>query len=352
MGSVSSEELEFGRTSSGASARLFVLQNARGMRALITNWGGTLLALEVPDSRGTKTDVVLGFDTLEPYLSNEPFFGALIGRYANRIASGRLVVAGTEHRLATNEPPNHLHGDPRGFHRVLWQAERMSSPTGQVLALSYVSPAGEEGYPGTLSVRVRYTLTEDNGLAIDYDAETDATTVVNLTQHAYFNLGGHDRGSIEGHVLSLAADRYLPTRPDQIPTGELAPVDGTPFDFREPRALGERIGAADPQLLTGLGYDHCFAVRGWDGSLRQVAEVFDPASARRMIVSTTEPGLQLYTGNRLTGLPGKNGARYLARSGFCLEAQHFPNSPAEPGFPSTVLEPGQRYRQSTHYSFR
>ena len=352
VGSGGDQELEFGATPSGAPAKLFTLQNAHKMRAVISNWGGTLVALEVPDASGVKSDVVLGFDSLEPYLTNAPFFGALIGRYANRLAAGRLMLAGVTHQLPLNEPPNHLHGGPRGFHRVLWQAAALNTAAGQALELSYSSPAGEEGYPGTLSVRVRYTLGDDNTLAIDYEAESDATTVVNLTHHAYFNLAGHDRGSIEGHVLSIAADAYLPTHADQLPTGELAPVNGTPFDFREPRAIGERIGADHPQLAVGGGYDHCFAVRDWDGSLRPVAEAVDPVSGRRLVVSTTEPGLQLYTGNRLTGLGGKGNARYQARSGFCLEAQHFPNSPAEPGFPSTVLHPGGRYRQTTHYSFR
>jgi aldose 1-epimerase len=308
-----------------------------------------LVALELRDKSGATTDVVLGFDSLEPYHENPPYFGALIGRFGNRINRGKLVIDGVTYQLDVNAPPNHLHGGTAGFHRALWSATAEQTPRGPALDLSYTSPAGEAGYPGTLTARVRYTLGEDDSLVILYEAETNSATVVNLTHHSYFNLAG--QAGVEGHQLRIAADYYVPTTQDQLPLGTLEPVQGTPFDFRHSTAIGQRIGADHPQLLVGMGYDHTFAINGWDGSLRAVAEVLEPKSGRRMSVKTTQPGLQLYTGNQLSGIRGKHGRPYFARAGLCLEAQHFPDSPNHPGFPTTLLRPGETYRHTTEYAF-
>ena len=330
---------------------LYTLQQAGGTRARILTLGGAVMTLEVPDREGRLVDVVLGFENPAGYLDNPPFLGTLIGRYGNRIAGGELPIDGTVFRLATKDGTNHLHRGPRGFHTVPWQVTAVDDGPAPSLALRHVSPDGEEGFPGTLEVDVVYTLTSEPALRVDYTARTDRPTVVNLTQHSYFNLAGHDAGSILGHELRLWASRFLPIAAGGIPTGTLQPVRGTPFDFLAPTPLGARITDADEQLRHGSGYDHCYAVDGWDGSLRAIAEVVEPLSGRRMLVRTTEPGVQLYVGNHLGGIAGKGGARYGARTGFCLEAQHFPDSPHRPEFPPTYLAPGEAYRQTTEYVF-
>jgi len=330
---------------------VYTLQQPDGLRARILTLGGAVMTLEVPGPDGRLVDVVLGFDEPAGYLRNGPFLGALIGRYGNRIARGELPLDGQVHRLASNDGPNHLHGGPGGFHTVPWTVAAVADGAEPSLALRYVSRDGEEGYPGTLEVDAVYTLTRERGLRVAYSARSDRATVCNLTQHSYFNLAGHAAGSILGHELRLMASRFVPIDEQAIPTGGLRPVRGTPFDFLERTPLGARIAADDDQLRNGVGYDHCYAVDGWDGTLRTVAEVVEPTSGRRMLVRTTEPGVQLYVGTHLGGVAGKRGARYDARTGFCLEAQHFPDSPHRPEFPATRLAAGETYRQVTEYVF-
>ena len=330
---------------------LYTLHQPEGMRARILTHGGAVMTLEVPDRDGRLVDVVLGFDEPAGYLDNPPFLGTLIGRYGNRIARGELPIDGAVFRLATNDGANHLHGGPGGFHRVPWQVRGVDGGAEPALALRYVSPDGEEGYPGTLEVDVVYTLTRERALRVDYLARTDRATVVNLTQHSYFNLAGHAAGTILDHELRLFASRFLPIDGGGIPTGVLQPVHGTPFDFLARTRIGARIDADDAQLRNGTGYDHCYVVDGWDGALRPIAEVVEPVSGRRMLVRTTEPGVQLYVGTHLGGVAGKRGARYAARTGLCLEAQRFPDSPHRPEFPSARLAPGETYRQTTEYVF-
>lgn len=333
------------------------LRNTRGLEARVVEHGGTILSLLVPDRRGRLDDVVLGFDAVDRYVDgNDPYFGALIGRYANRIAHGTFTLDGRTYTLATNQPPHHLHGGRRGFDSVVWSAEPVDEGRGSGLVLRYTSPDGEEGYPGTLEVRVRYTLTDGDELVVDYHATTDRATPVNLTQHSYFNLAG-GAGSAAGadvldHVLTIPAERFTPVDETLIPTGELRAVDGTPFDFREPTAIGTRIDAADPQLRFGAGYDHNYVLSAEDdGALRQAARVYEPGSGRVLEIHTTEPGVQLYTGNHLGGTEGKGGVRYGPRAGLALETQHFPNSPNRPEFPSTIVRPGEPYRSRTVYVF-
>ncbi|HEU5073857.1 MAG TPA: aldose epimerase family protein [Polyangiaceae bacterium] len=344
----------FGAAPDGRAVSGYRLTNAQGTRATLCDLGATLVALELPDASapGAVIDVVLGFDSAEAYWTNAPYFGATVGRYANRVAAGQFSLDGTPYTLAVNDGRNHLHGGPTGFHRRLWQVE----PAEQVAHLArvrfdLVSPDGDEGYPGELRVSVSYELTADNRLIIDYVARTDRATVVNLTHHSYFNLTGKPEAGIGGHVLRIAADTFTPTDANQIPTGELKSVADSPFDFREPTPIGARIAADDPDLRAGSGYDHNFVVQGWDGSLKRVAEVHEPKSGRSLVVSTTEPGLQFYSGNYLAGVRGKGGRVHAAREGFCLEAQHFPDSPNQPSFPTTVLRPGETYRQTTEYAF-
>jgi aldose 1-epimerase len=340
----------FGRTPDGIEVNLYTLSNSRGMSATITNYGGIVVSLAVPDRNGKPGDVVLGYDSLGHYIAATPYFGALIGRYGNRIGGGKFGVDGTTYTLAANDGPNHLHGGVRGFDKVVWTVDEKASQPGKTLVLSYLSKDGEEGYPGNLSVRVVYGLTEENELTIDYEATTDKSTVVNLTHHSYFNLACS--GDILGHLLSIAADRYTPVRPGLIPTGELKDVTGTPFDFRIPTSIGERIGAAEEQLRLAGGYDHNWVLNRTGTGLQSAAMVSEPATGRVMEVLTTEPGLQFYSGNFLNGTNrGKGGVVYQFRTGFCLESQHFPDSPNQPGFPSTRLDPGQRYVSRTVYRF-
>jgi aldose 1-epimerase len=341
----------FGKTPDGKNVEVYTLTNRRGAEARVTNYGGALVSLKVPDRAGRFADVVLGFNAVEGYLAGNFYLGSLVGRYANRIAGGRFALNCVEYRLATNNGPNHLHGGARGFDKVLWAARPLKARNGSALLLTYVSPDGEEGYPGTLRVRVVYTLTDANELKIDFSATTDKDTVVNLTNHAYFNLAGEGSGDILGHRLTLYADRFLPTDATAIPTGELRPVRGTPFDFTRPAAIGARIEADDEQIKFGAGYDHTFVVRGRAGTLRRAALAHEPTTGRVMEVWTTEPGVQLYTGNYLDTVAGKSGKPYGRRTGFCLETQHYPDSPNKPGFPSTVLRRGGRYRTTTVYKF-
>ncbi|HEX8191055.1 MAG TPA: aldose epimerase family protein [Pyrinomonadaceae bacterium] len=342
----------FGSTKGGEAVEIYTLRNGRGAEARVMTFGATLVSLKVPDRAGRFEDVLLGFDDLGTYEADTHYIGQVIGRYANRIARGRFTLNGVEYKLAVNNGENHLHGGLRGFDKVVWKARPLSAKAGSAVEMTYVSRDGEEGYPGTMTVRVVYTLTETNDLRIDYSAATDKDTVVNLTNHAYFNLGGHGSGDILGHQLMINADRFTPTDAGSIPTGELRAVKGTPFDFTRATAIGARIGQDDEQLKFGNGYDHNFVVNGRAGVLRLAARASEPKSGRVMEVWTTEPGVQLYTGNFLEGTaPGKGGARYDRRHGFCLETQHFPDSPNRPEFPSTVLRRGGRFRSTTVYKF-
>jgi len=340
----------FGKTADGTPVDLYTLSNANGFEAAITNYGGIIVSIKTPDRDGKLGDVVLGFDNLDGYLGNHPFFGALIGRYGNRIAKGRFTLDGQVYKLAVNDGANSLHGGIKGFDKVVWQAREINSPDGPSLELKYLSKDGEEGYPGNLSVTVVYTVTADNSLKIDYKATTDKATPVNLTNHAYYNLAG--QGDVLGHELKLFASRFTPTDAGLIPTGELRSVKGTPFDFTTLTPIGARINADDEQLKRAGGYDHNFVLDSGGGKLAQAAEVYEPTTGRVMDVYTTEPGVQFYTGNFLDGtIKGKGGRVYAKRSGLCLETQHFPDSPNHPEFPSTILKPGVEYHTTTVYRF-
>ena len=347
----------FGTTSDGTEAQLYTLTNAHGVKATITTYGGTLTSLLVPDRNGRFGDVVLGFDDLggytsPTYLREGPYFGALIGRYGNRIAGGLFTLDGKQYTLATNNGPNHLHGGQRGFDKVLWQATPGTAEDGsQTLTLSYLSKDGEEGYPGNLRVQVVYTLTADDALRLDYTATTDKATPVNLTNHSYFNLNHGQAANALSHVLTINADRFTVVNDQLIPTGELRPVQGTPMDFRQPHAIGERIRQV-PGAAPG-GYDHNWVLADRQRPTPQPAvSVYEPESGRTMEVLTDQPGVQFYSGNFLRGnLTGKGGTVYGQHYGFCLETQHFPDSPNQPKFPSTILRPGQTLQSTTIYKF-
>jgi aldose 1-epimerase len=350
----------FGHAPDGRPVRLFTLENADGFRADITDLGGTVVRLFARDRHGRLDDVVLGCDSAEAYAAQTAYLGALIGRYGNRIAHGRFLIDGKTYALATNNAPGgipcHLHGGQRGFDKMLWNAEPYASVEGPSLRLTYRSADGEEGYPGNVNVIVVYTVTEDDTLRIDYMATADQPTPVNLTNHSYFNLAGEGQGDVLGHVLTLRADRYTPVNAGLIPRGDLAPVAGTPFDFTVPHTIGERIELPDEQLRFGAGYDHNFMLEaapvGADVQPPIAAVVLEPQSRREMEVRTNEPGVQFYSGNFLEGkFMGKNGHRYGRRSGFCLETQHFPDSPNQPSFSTTILRPGASYRSRTEYRF-
>ena len=350
------EHIPFGETSDGTPVELYTLTNANGMRLDVTNYGGIIVRLLVPDASGELEDITLGYDSLGGYLEQSPYFGAIIGRYGNRIAGGRFTLDGETYELARNNGPNHLHGGEKGFDKVVWNTEPFENEEGTGLIFTYTSPDGEEGYPGTLDAKITYTLTDQNELIFDYEATTDEATPVNLTQHTYFNLAGHDSGDILDHVVTINADAFTPVDSTLIPTGELRPVAGTPFDFTQPTPIGARIDEEEnEQIRFGLGYDHNFVLNrnepGAD-SLALAARVFEPTSGRVMEVFTTEPGVQFYSGNFLDGsITGKGGAVYAHRTGFCLETQHFPDSPNQPAFPSTILRPGETYRSRTVYKF-
>jgi aldose 1-epimerase len=344
------ERHPFGTLPDGKRVEVFTLKNSKGAEAKISNYGGIVISLKMPDKNGNYEDIVLGYDNLEGYLKDTPYFGALIGRYGNRIAKGRFTLDGREYKLAVNNGPNALHGGLKGFDKVVWTPRLLVSLEGPSLELSYLSPDGEEGYPGNLKVRAIYTLTEDNGLKLEFTATTDKPTVVNLTQHSYFNLAG--RGDILNHVVMIPADRFTPVDSTLIPTGELKPVEGTPFDFRKPTPIGARINEDNEQLKFGNGYDHNWVLNKKVGEYTLVARVYEPTTGRVLEVFSTEPGLQFYTGNFLDGsITGKGGWTYQFRNGFCMEPQHFPDSPNQPNFPSVVLRPGQEYKHTMMYRF-
>jgi aldose 1-epimerase len=341
------EKLPFGHAG-GKPVDLYVLTDSEGMVAKIMTYGATVTELDTPDRIGRMDDVVLGFDTLDGYLGKEPFFGAIVGRVGNRIARGRFTLDGHAYQLATNDGPNHLHGGIKGFDKVVWDAEVVPGNAPSV-RFTYLSKDGEEGYPGNCRVAVVYSITNSNELRIDYTVTTDADTPVNVTNHSYFNLGGPEKGDILGHVLTLNADRFTPVDATLIPTGELAPVEGTPMDFRLPTAIGEHIKEVGGNPV---GYDHNYVVNGGGGRLALVASVYEPKSGRAMEVSSTEPGVQFYSGNFLDGtITGKKGVVYRQYWGLALETQHFPDSVNHPNFPSYVLKAGDTYRSTTIYRF-
>lgn len=340
----------FGQLPDGRTANLYTLTNANGLVAKISNYGGVITELHVPDRNGVLADIVHGFDTLEPYTGDSEYFGALIGRSGNRIAKGRYQLDGHTVQLSVNNGPNHLHGGAVGFNRALWEAETFDTPTSVILVLRHLSPDGDQGYPGNLQAAVIYELRNDNELRIAYHATTDQATPVNLTNHSYFNLAGH--GDILGHELTIHADRYTPVDATLIPTGELAAVAGTPFDFSTPHTIGERIADGHEQLRYGLGYDHNYVLnKSAPRAMEAACRFADPASGRVMEVWTQEPGLQFYSGNFLDGRLTGKGRNYAYRSGICVEPQHFPDAPNQPGFPSTILRPGQEYDTVMAYRF-
>lgn len=337
----------FGKTQDGTAVDLYTLTNESGMTVKITNYGGIVTSIVTLDKNNQPGDVVLGFDRLDGYLAKHPYFGALIGRYGNRIAKGRFTMDGTAYKLATNNGPNHLHGGLKGFDKVVWEAEEVRTEDAVGLRLTYVSPEGEEGYPGTLTSTVTYSLTDDNGLRIDYDARTDKKTHLNLTNHTYFNLAAGQAEDALQHKLMINADQYTVVDETSIPTGELREVKDSPMDFTEATPIGARI-----EQVEGLGYDHNYVLNGTAGTLALAATVHEPVSGRYLEVYTSQPGVQFYAGNLLDGsLTGKGNITYGKRYGFCLETQHFPDSPNQPHFPSTVLEPGGIYFHTTIYKF-
>jgi aldose 1-epimerase len=345
-----SKEL-FGATADHSPVDLYTLRNHHGMEARIMTYGGIVVSLKTPDRAGKFDDVVLGYDRLEGYLKKNPCFGALIGRYGNRIARGQFSLNGTTYKLAINNGANHLHGGLKGFDKVVWTARPVEAPNGPALHLTYFCKDGEEGYPGNLAVTAIYTVTEDNALTVDFTATTDQRTVCNLTHHSYFNLAGC--GDILGQVVHINADHFTPVDGGLIPTGEVRSVAGTPFDFRQPTPIGLRINdPRDEQIKLGNGYDHNFVLVKQTGELARAARAADPATGRVMEVWTTEPATQFYTGNFLDGsILGKGGRVYARRSGFCFEPQHYPDSPNQPSFPSTELRPGETYRNTIAYKF-
>ncbi len=349
--SMTIQQEPFGTTKDGKPVMLYTLRNKNGVEAKITNYGGIVVSLTAPDRNGQFADIVLGYDNLAGYLKETPYFGCLVGRYGNRIAKGKFTLDGKTYTLATNNGPNALHGGLVGFDKVLWNARPFESANGPALELTYLSKDGEEGYPGNLLVKAVYTLTADNGLRLDYTATTDKPTVVNLTQHSYFNLAGQGNGDILGHVVVINANAFTPVDSTLIPTGEIRPVKGTPFDFTTPHTIGERIHVADEQLKFGGGYDHNWVLnKGFEKQLSLAATVTEPNSGRVLEVWTTEPGLQFYCGNFLDGtITGKGGKVYKHRYGFCMEPQHYPDSPNQPLFPSTVLRPGETYTHTMIY---
>jgi aldose 1-epimerase len=339
------EKSFFGLTPDGDSAMLYTLKNERDITITITNWGGIITGIHTPDKNGKSTNIVLGFDNLDQYLKGQPYFGAIVGRYGNRIANAQFTLDGETYHLAANDGNNSLHGGVKGFDKKLWDPEVISCEERSALQLTYLSPDGEEGYPGNLKVKVTYELLMDQ-FYITYEAETDKPTVLNLTNHSYFNLAGE--GTILDHIMYLNATRYTPVNDELIPTGELAYVEGTPFDFRKPHAIGEHfdeVGGNPP------GYDHNFVIDGTDGESRLAAKVMDPKTGRFLEVQTTQPGVQFYTGNFLDGTLVSGNRTYIQHSGLCLETQHFPDSPNQPSFPSTVLRPGEKFVSQTIFKF-
>ena len=342
----------YGRLPDGRAVDLYTLANTHGVEVRVTTYGAIVTAVRTPDRAGHVDDIALGFDSLAGYLGEHPYFGAIIGRYANRIAGGQFTLDGVTYHLARNNGPNSLHGGRRGFDKVLWSAESFSRDGAAGVTLRYTSADGEEGYPGTVAARVAYTLTTRDELVVDYEATTDKPTPVNLTQHSYWNLRGEGRGDILDHVLELHASAFTPVDATLIPTGQVASVVGTPFDFRTPTRVGARIEEPNEQLRFGGGYDHNFVLDRKTTGLAPAARVIDPVSGRTLDISTTEPGVQFYTGNFLDGtITGKGGHVYGHRAALVLETQHFPDSPNHPEFPSTILRPGAVYRSQTVFRF-
>ena len=346
-------QVPFGATAGGAAVDLITLRNGKGMEMTVLTYGGIIMSLKTLDRNGVADDIVLGHDSVAAYEANSPYFGSLIGRVGNRIARGMFTLDGQSYTLAKNNGPNHLHGGLKGWDKVVWKADPFQDRTGVGVRLEYTSADGEEGYPGKVTAHVVYTLTPDNTLAVDYHATTDKPTVINLTQHSYFNLAGAKATDILGHELLINADRYTPVDDGLIPTGELAPVEGTPFDFRAATPIGARINTAgNVQLERGKGYDHNYVLNRSGDGLQLAARVYEPLTGRTLEITTTEPGVQLYTGNFLDGtITGKGGRVYPHRSGFCLETQHFPDSPNKPDFPSVTLRPGGEYKSRTVFAF-
>jgi aldose 1-epimerase len=341
----------YGKMPDGTPIELYTLTNANGMQAGVITYGGTVTSLTAPDRSGKFSDIVLGMDDLPGYQKQTNFFGALIGRYGNRIGHAQFALGGQTFQLPANDNGNTLHGGPNGFDKRVWTAKPGSSADGPTLELTYVSKDGEAGFPGTLTSKVIYTLTNRNELNIDYTATTDKPTVVNLTNHSYFNLAGPGSGDILSHEVMIAADRFTPVDDHLIPTGELRPVKGTPFDFTTPTAIGARINQPDEQLKFGKGYDHNWVLNKGAGGMTKAAEVHEPTTGRILEVWTTEPGLQFYTGNFLDGTAKGKGKSYDLRGAFCMETQHYPDSPNKPAFPSTELKPGDTYHTTTSYRF-
>lgn len=342
----------FGSMQDGQNVTLYTLKNKNGIEMGVINYGGIITTLKTPDKEDNYEDIVLGYDSLEEYIQNNPYFGAIIGRFGNRIADAKFSLDGKEYQLAANDGSNHLHGGIKGFDKVYWDIEVLDSVNEPSLKLSYLSPDGEEGYPGNLTVEVIYTLTNDDELKIDYKAETDKKTVLNLTQHTYFNLSGNPSQDILDHMLTINADTFLPVNDKLIPTGELKSVEGTPFDFTTSTVIGARINDENTQIQYGGGYDHCW-VLNTEGNLEELAaSAYDSTSGRVMEVYTTEPAIQFYSGNFLNGNNvGKGDIAYGKRSAFCLETQHFPDAPNQKDFPSVELNPGDTYKTTTIYKF-
>ena len=349
----------FGKTQDGQAVHLYTLTNRNGLSADIMTYGGTVVRLMAPDRHGNLGDILLGFDNVTDYENKSPYFGCLVGRYGNRIADGKFSLDGADYTLAVNNANEnvnaHLHGGDKGFDKVVWRAKPILKGHDAGVVLRHTSPDGDEGYPGTLTMKVTYLLTDNNELSIHYHATTDQATPVNLTNHMYFNLQGEGIGDINGHFLTLNADHYTPVDIGLIPTGEIAPVAGTPMDFTSPRAIGERNTADHEQIAFGGGYDHNWVLNKTAGEMSLAAEVYEPTTGRVMTVMTKEPGIQFYGGNflEMDGVVrvGKSGVTYQHRTGFCLETQHYPDSPNQPNFPSTILRPGETYDTTTVYGF-
>jgi len=349
---VTIKKSDFGTTPDGEKVASYLLKNSNGIEVNIITYGGIITSLKAPNKDGVSEDIVLGFNSLEQYIESNPYFGAIIGRYGNRIAKGKFSIDDVEYSLATNDGENHLHGGPKGFDKVVWNASEKTTSKSASIELSYMSNDMEEGYPGNLKTIVTYTLTDDNVLDVAYEATTDKKTVVNLTQHSYFNLTGDFSKSILDHKLQLNADSYLPVDATLIPTGEIATVQETPFNFTNLKTIGEDINLDNDQLKKGLGFDHCWVLNNQNKGMRFAAKAIDPESGRVLEVFTDEPAIQFYSGNFLDGsLPSKNGGTYAQRSGFCLETQHYPDSPNKSDFPSTLLAPGETYTSNTSFKF-
>ena len=343
---------DFGQLPSGEAIEKYTMTNANGMEISVINYGGIITNLKAPGKDGTMADVVLGFNSIDGYLTPAPYFGAIIGRYGNRIAKGKFSLDGTNYTLAQNDGENHLHGGNKGFDKVLWEVTKITNDDSVALQLHYLSKDMEEGYPGNLNTTVTYTLSNDNTLNVSYQATTDKKTVINLTQHSYFNLSGDFSKDILDQEISINADTFLPVDETLIPTGEFKEVAGTPFDFKESKVIGKEINQEDQQLKRGLGYDHCWVLNRDSDGLNLAATAYDPGSGRFMEVYTTEPGIQFYSGNFLDGtLESKSGGTYAKRSGFCLETQHYPDSPNQEDFPSVVLNPEETYKSETTFKF-